>query len=305
MIKIFGHKSPDSDSTGSPLIWEWFFNEVMRTSARAHLLGQPNKEAVFMLERWGFDLPAIIDDVDDDDEVIIVDTNNPSELPANIGKSRIIGIIDHHMLQGGLSTREPISITIRPVACTATIMHDLMGHRARDMPRPVRGLMLTCILSDTLEFRSPTTTLIDRNLALGLARDLEVDVSAYAAEMFAAKSDLSDCPDEEVLRIDSKTYDLNGKKLKISVLETTSPADIIDRKDGLLHSMGKVAEEDDVDEVLFFVVDILNESSTLLAPNEFVRNLAEKSFAADASSELIELPGIISRKKQIIPNLSF
>ncbi len=305
MIKIFGHKSPDSDSTGSPLIWEWYVNSVRKTPAAAKLLGMPNKEARFMLERWGCDLPEIIEDVGEGDEVIIVDTNNPSELPDGISNARILEIIDHHLLQGGLATREPINIIMKPLACTATIMHQLMGDAAKDMPRKIRGLMLTCILSDTLEFRSPTTTGTDRRLAEDLAADLGIDIPEYAAEMFAAKSDLSDCPDEEILRIDSKTYEVNGKKLKISVLETTSPAQILARKQSLLQKMGQVASEDGVDQVLFFVVDILNQSATLLAPNEFVRTLAKKSFSAVAIDDQVELPGVVSRKKQIIPNISF
>lgn len=305
MIKIFGHKAPDSDSTGSPLIWEWFSNEIRGKPAKAHLLGQPNKEAIFMLDRWGFALPETIDDVEEGDEVIIVDTNNPAELPAGIGGARIVEIIDHHLLQGGLATREPISIHMRPVACTATIMHGLMGDAAGQMPPAVRGLMLTCILSDTLEFRSPTTTDLDRTLAEQLARDLGVDIGAYASEMFAAKSDLADCPDDEVLRIDSKNYEIGGRKLKISVLETTNPSAILARKPGLIEGMDRVAGEEGVDQVLFFVIDILNESATLLAPNDFVRNLAKQSFSAKPVGDEVHLPGIVSRKKQIIPNLSF
>ena len=173
------------------------------------------------------------------------------------------------------------------------------------MPPPVRGLMLTCILSDTLEFRSPTTTDLDRTLAKQLAGDLGINIGSYASEMFAAKSDLADCPDDEVLRIDSKDYEIDGRKLKISVLETTNPSAILARKPGLIEGMDRVAEEDGVDQVLFFVIDILNESATLLAPNDFVRNLAEQSFSARAAGDEVHLPGIVSRKKQIIPNLSF
>ena len=258
-----------------------------------------------MLDRWGYGMPEIIDDVKDGDEVIIVDTNNPAELPAGIGRARIIEIIDHHLLQGGLATKEPISIFMRPVACTATIMHELMGSAAARMPRPIRGLMLTCILSDTMAFRSPTTTKTDQNLAEELARDLGINIGSYAAEMFAAKSDLSDCSDDEVLRIDSKNYEINGRKLKISVLETTNPSAIIERKQDLIRAMDRVADEDGIDQVLFFVVDILNESATLLVPNKFVRTLAKKSFSAAVSGDELQLPGVVSRKKQIIPNLSF
>ena len=304
MIKIFGHKFPDSDSTGSPLIWEWYMNAVKDRPSRANLLGIPNKEALFMLDRWEVSVPEIITRVAEGDEVIIVDTNNPAELPDGIGNARIIEIIDHHMLHGGLGTKEPISIVMAPVACTATIMHGLMNDEAGRMPRSIRGLMLTCILSDTLEFRSPTTTETDRFLAEQLASGLGIDIPSYAAEMFAAKSDLSDCSDDEVIRTDSKEYEIGGRKLKISVLETTSPTAILSRKQGLMKAMERVADADGVDQVLFFVVDILDQSATLLVPNEFVRGMAERSFSAKAAGDEIRLPGIVSRKKQIIPNLT-
>jgi len=165
---IFGHKAPDTDSLGSALIWEWFMNHT-GADAKAMLLGTPNTEAAFVAERWGFAQPAILDDLAEGQDCVIVDTNNPAELPANINSANVTAIIDHHKLVGGLETAGPIDITIRPLACTATIMHDLMGDHAAHMPDAVKGLMLSCILSDTLEFRSPTTTDVDKALAEDLA----------------------------------------------------------------------------------------------------------------------------------------
>ncbi|SFL48681.1 manganese-dependent inorganic pyrophosphatase [Shimia aestuarii] len=300
-IQVFGHKSPDTDSTGSPIIWAWYLNEVKGTPAEAKLLGEPNTEAAWLLNRWDLPKPAIIADVEDDAAVVIVDTNNPAELPANINGADVQAIIDHHKLVGGLETKGPIDITIRPVACTATIMHDLMGDV--DMPDWIKGTMLTCILSDTLEYRSPTTTDHDKAVAEKLAADLGINVSEYAAEMFAAKSDVSSFSDAELLRMDSKEYEVDGTKFRVSVLETTSPATVLDRKASLMDTMTSVAAEDGVDQVLLFVVDILNEESTLLVPNDLVKTVAKKSFDADASGDAVVLPGVMSRKKQIIPNL--
>ena len=166
---VFGHKSPDTDSTGSPIIWAWYLNEVKGTPATPVLLGEPNTEAAFMLERWELDKPAIISGVAADAPVVIVDTNNPAELPDGINDADIQAIIDHHKLVGGLETKGPIDITIRPVACTATIMYDMIGEDMVKMPDPVKCAMLTCILSDTLEFRSPTTTPHDKAVAEKLA----------------------------------------------------------------------------------------------------------------------------------------
>jgi len=299
---VFGHKSPDTDSTGSPLIWEWFLNHTGIT-AKAALLGDPNTEAAFVAKRWGFDLPDIIKDVEDDQSCVIVDTNNPAELPGNIGNADVLAIIDHHKLTGGLETKGPINITIRPLACTATILHQMMGDHAGDMPEGVKGLMLSCILSDTLAFRSPTTTEMDKDLAEALAKDLDVDIEAYADEMFAAKSDVSAFSDAELLRMDSKEYEVDGKKFRVSVLETTSPQVVLDRKVSLMEAMPAVAKEDSVDEVLLFVVDIIREEATLLVPNDLTKTLAEKSFDAKVEGDSVVLPGIMSRKKQIIPTL--
>ncbi|WP_394178731.1 manganese-dependent inorganic pyrophosphatase [Yoonia maritima] len=299
---VFGHKAPDTDSTGSPLIWEWFLNHT-GIEAKAALLGTPNTEAAFVAKRWGFELPAVIADVEDDQSCVIVDTNNPAELPANINNADVLAIIDHHKLAGGLETKNPINITIRPLACTATIMHEMMGDKAADMPEGVKGLMLSCILSDTLAFRSPTTTSVDKDLAEALAKDLKIDLEAYASEMFEAKSDVSAFSDAELLRMDSKEYGVDGKKFRVSVLETTAPKIILDRKASIMETMPKVAKEDGVDEVLLFVVDILNEEATMFIPNDVVKTVAEKSFDAKVEGDSVVLPGIMSRKKQIIPNL--
>jgi len=183
-------------------------------------------------------------------------------------------------------------------------MVDLMGEDAARMPDWAKGVALTCILSDTLEFRSPTTTDHDRAVAEQLARDLRIDISDYAADMFAAKSDVSAFSDAELLRMDSKEYEVSGKAFRVSVLETTAPAMVLDRKDSLMASMTDVATEDGVDQVLLFVVDILNEQATLLVPNDLVKTVAEKSFGAEVAGDTVVLPGIMSRKKQIIPNLA-
>ena len=115
---VFGHKSPDTDSTGSPIVWAWYLNEIKGIPAKPVLLGEPNTEALFMLDKWDLDKPEILTALDADTKVVIVDTNNPAELPDNINDADITGIIDHHLLVGGLKTRGPIEITVRPLACT-------------------------------------------------------------------------------------------------------------------------------------------------------------------------------------------
>ena len=258
MIKVFGHKAPDTDATASAIIWAWYMKKK-GINAIPYVLGKPNTEAAFVMNYWGFDTPDILKDVEKGEDVIIVDTNNPAELPSNINNANIIEIIDHHLLIGGLKTNKPISITIKPLASTASIMAEMMGDDLIHAPKEIKGLILSCILSDTLEFRSPTTTNTDN--------------------------------------------ELNNIKMRISVLETTSPAIILARKDTLIDEMSIISKEDNVDQVLLFVVDILNEQANLLIPNNQVKEIAEKSFNVSVENDVIILPGVVSRKKQIIPNL--
>lgn len=304
VLQVFGHKSPDTDSTGSPIIWAWYLSEIQGIPAQANLLGEPNNEAIFMLQHWQLDKPEIISEVAPGAPVVIVDTNNPAELPDVINQADIRAVIDHHKLVGGLETKAPIDITIRPLACTATIMHDLMGADAAKMPRAVKGAMLSCILSDTLAFRSPTTTDHDRALAEALAEELSVNLSEYSAQMFAAKSDVSAFSDVELLRMDSKSFPVGDQTFRVSVLETTAPHVVLARKAALMAAMGPVALEDNVDQVLLFVVDILAEEATLLVPNEAVKSIAEKSFDVCVDGDSVVLPGVMSRKKQIVPQLT-
>ena len=166
------------------------------------------------------------------------------------------------------------------------------------------GVMLSCILSDTLEFRSPTTTPHDKAVAEELAAKLGISVSTYAAELFAAKSDVSDYTDAGLVHMDSKKFAVGDKNIRVSVVETTTPASILARKEGIVAAIGKiVAEESDTDDVLFFIVDILKEEATVLTYNDLAKQIIAASFGVAVSGDTVVLPGIVSRKKQIIPAL--
>jgi manganese-dependent inorganic pyrophosphatase len=303
-VKVFGHISPDTDTTCSAVIWAWYLSEHTTTKATAYVLGELNKETLFVLNRWGIQQPGLLEALTPEDEVYIVDTNNPQELPSNINECNILGIIDHHKLVGGLSTKNPPTVTMRPLACTATLLYDLMGDAQNTLPDDIAGLVLSCILSDTLEFRSPTTTPHDKAVAEKLAQMLGLNISEYANEMFAAKSDVSDYTDQGLVNLDSKKYGVGDKNLRISVVETTNPAPILERKDGIIAAIKEiVAAEGDTDDVLFFIVDILKEEATVLTYNDLTKKIIGASFEVPTSEDTTVLPGIVSRKKQVLPAL--
>ncbi|MEI6479936.1 MAG: manganese-dependent inorganic pyrophosphatase [bacterium] len=303
MVKVFGHISPDTDSVGCAILWSWYLNTHASHDATPFVLGKLNKETSFMLERWGVSEPSLLETIAKGEKVVIVDTNNPQELLESVADADIIQIIDHHKLVGGLSTNVPLEMTIRPLASTATVMHDLLGEHAETMPKNMAGIMLSCILSDTLGFRSPTTTPHDKDVAEKLASKLKIDIQKYADEMFTAKSDVSDFTDAGLIHLDSKKFDVGNRNIRVSVVETTNPKSILDRKDSLIEAIKNDIAQDGADDILFFVVDILKEESTVFTYNNFTKGIIEASFEVTVDSDTKVLPGIVSRKKQIIPAL--
>lgn len=305
MIKVFGHIAPDTDATGSAILMAWYLNNFTSNKAEAYVLGVLNKETQFMLNHWGVKEPSLLESIEKGDKVVVVDTNNPQELFPNINEAEILHIVDHHKLIGGLKTETPVSVFMKPLASTASVIHDLIGVSNEDkMPREIMGVMLTCILSDTLAFRSPTTTPHDKDLAQRLGTKLGVNIEEYSDMMFKAKSDVSDFTDHGLIHLDSKKFEVGDKNFRVSVVETTDPESILNRYDGIVKTIEEIKVEDKgITDVLFFVVDILKEEAIVFTPNEYVQKVIGTSFEVTCTGKTHNLPGIVSRKKQIVPSL--
>lgn len=304
MVKVFGHISPDTDATTAAIVYAWYLNEHTAHDATPYVLGDLNSETSFVLQRFGFTTPELLPELTAGESVVVVDTNNPQELPANINEMNIVALIDHHKLVGGLSTETPTDIIIKPVACTATIVHDHFVANDLAVPENIAGLMLSAILSDTLGFRSPTTTPHDKDVAEKLAATLNIDITSYADEMFAAKSDISSFSDSGLIKLDSKKYEVGDKNFRVSVVETTNADTVLARKDGIIDAIKTcVADEGDIDDVLFFIIDIFKEEAAVLTYNELTKQVIGHSFGVAVEHDIEVLPGILSRKKQILPAL--
>lgn len=304
MIKVFGHTSPDTDATGSAIVWAWYLNKHTTHKATPYVLGKLNKETSFVLNKWRVGEPELLSEVGQDEEVVIVDTNNPEELPSEIKGAKILAIIDHHKLTGGISTNQPIEVTMKPYASTASVIYELIGDARKDLPDEIAGVILSCILSDTLAFRSPTTTPHDKEVAEKLAGELSINIEEYSNEMFKAKSDLSDFTDVGLIHLDSKKFEVGGKKIRVSVIETMNAESALTRKGGLVKAIKEVlTEERDTDDILLFIVSILKEEATVLTYNQFTKDLVAASFGVTVTGDTEVLPGVVSRKKQIFPAL--
>lgn len=303
-VKVFGHLNPDTDAITSALIYAWYLREKRGMDAVAYRLGDLNKETAYVLERFGFRTPDLLTELIPGEEVVLVDTNNADELLAGMNETRVLEIIDHHKLTGNLVTAEPPSVTMRPVACTATVIWELMQRDGcTTLPAEVAGLMASALVSDTLNLTSPTTTDTDRTVLDELIALAGIDRDELAGAMFAAKSDLSGYSAEQLLLLDSKVYTYGDQKVRLSVLETTKPENALALLPELLAAIDQMKAKDGLAAVFFFVVDILKSEAHLVVNGSLEEEKALAAFGATVAGNMVILPGVVSRKKQMVPPL--
>lgn len=299
-----GHINPDTDTVCSPIAYAWFLSNKLNLATKAVVAGELNKETKFVLQKFNVAIPEVLNKFSQEHEIVILDTNNPEELLEGIEDAKIVEIVDHHKLVGGLQTSEPVKITLKPVACTATLVWQIMkDSEITKLPSEIAGIMLGAILSDTLKFTSPTTTEEDKKAAEELRSLCNEDIDKLAEDMFAAKSDLTGMSTKNILMVDSKVFPLGDKHVRISVLETTNPQNAFSMKANLVNEMTQMKTTEKLDHFFFFVVNILKSEATLLVTDDIERKLAEKAFGAKFTTDLLKLPGVVSRKKQIVPPL--
>lgn len=301
MIKVFGHKAPDTDATCTPIVYAWFLNKINK-KAEAFILGEFNRETKFVLEHFNIQTPKVLEKLNEGDEVVILDTNNPDELPDNLESTKILEIIDHHKL-AGLKTNSPLRINMKPVGCTSTIVYQLIKQESVDLDKDMAGLLLAAILSDTLKFTSPTTTNDDQQAAENLAEISGIDMEKLANDMFAAKSDLAGMDPKDILLSDSKVFEMGDKKVRVSVHETTKPENSIGMSEDLKRAMNEIKASEKLDAMYFFVVDILKSQASLIVSNDEEINKSESAFEQKFNNGFLSLEGVVSRKKQMVPSL--
>ena len=234
-------------------------------------------------------------------KVILVDHNEKDQTVDGIDDAEIVGIVDHHKF-GTIGTTQPINIRNMPVGCTATIVFQLYKENGILIPRNIAGIMLSAIISDTLLFRSPTTTPLDIETAKKLAKISNTDMESYAIEMFKAGSSIKGKSMEDLLFADFKNFNEEDYKIGIGQINTLNIEDIKAKEKELCETIEKEGNINGYNIIALFVTDIINEGSYLYY-SEKSKEILEKAFDVQTLEQGYYLPGVISRKKQIIPNI--
>lgn len=235
------------------------------------------------------------------ERVILIDHNERSQAVEGIEEARIIEIIDHHRL-GGIQTSEPIFTRQEPVGCTATIVASLHWHRNVAIPKEIAGLLLSAIISDTVLFKSPTCTAVDKETAVKLAEIADVDLYMYGMEMLKAGSGIGDMSPMEIAKNDLKEFQIGDYRMIVSQLSVMDTDEVLLHKDEILSCMDNVCNLEGYDMSLLMITNIIEEGTHLFYTGR-PKTIIGEAFKKDASESVIYLPGVMSRKKQIIPQL--
>ena len=232
--------------------------------------------------------------------VILVDHNETSQAVDNIQDAEILEIIDHHRI-GSLETMAPVYFRNQPVGCTATILYQIYQERKLKIPGNIAGLLCAAIISDTLMFRSPTCTALDRGAAEDLARIAGIDCEQFATEMFAAGSNLRGNSPEEIFYQDFKKFELNKANFGVGQINSMNPEELEEIKERLIPYMEKNLGTHGESMLFFMLTDIIHESTELLCYGGDSQQLAAEAFHLETPGPAVKLPGVVSRKKQLIP----
>ncbi len=236
------------------------------------------------------------------ERVILVDHNERGQAVEGIEEARVLEIIDHHRI-GGVQTSEPIYMHSEPVGCTATIVANMHWHRDVDIPPSIAGLLLSAIISDTVLFKSPTCTPYDKKTAERLAEIAGVDLQEYGMALLKAGSGIGDMTPQEIVKNDLKEFNIGDYRIIVSQISVMDPKEVMDIEPKLIETMHELCEKEGFDMSLVMVTDILQEATYLLYSGS-PKTLIGEAFKKDASGTHVYLPGVMSRKKQIIPPLS-
>lgn len=277
------------------------FAQACGKDSTAIRLGEMNNETIFALAQLWWEAPALMTSLPAGSEVVLVDHNEKTQTIDNIDELKLKGIVDHHKCT--ITTTDPIEIIIVPIASTCSVIYWLRKSMGIAIPQDVAKAMIMGIISDTLFFRSPTSTAYDKQITEELRVIAGIDsmdaLEKLSLEMFGAKSDLGDISVRKLITMDYKVFETNGRKFAVGTIETTNPAYALGRKDEIVADLVALKAEEGLDLVFATVIDILQEKNTGIIPTDADAVVIKKVFDADTVEHCADLGNRISRKKQI------
>lgn len=299
---VFGHQNPDTDAIVAAKAYSYLQNQL-GYDTEAVALGEPNAETVYVLNHFDEPTPRVVTTAKPEvDAVMLVDHNEFQQSISDIEDVQVTHVVDHHRI-ANFNTDQPLEYRAEPVGCTSTILTNMFAEKDVKIPVQLAGLMMSAIISDTLLLKSPTTTVKDKEALQALAQIADVDYQSYGIEMLKAGTNVDAKSDKELIDSDAKSFDINGKNVRIDQINVVDFDDVLKRKTSIMEAMNSEAKSENYDLFLVLVTDILNSDSKMIVVGEPV-SAVETAFNAKLTDNVMDLPGVVSRKKQVVPQLT-
>lgn len=300
-VLVYGHKNPDSDAICTAIAYANLRNILVKNQKSVPVrIGELNEETKYALKYFGVNAPEYVDNVEGKN-IILVDHNERTQTADGFEKARVLELIDHHRV-ANFKTDEPLKARIEPYGCTSTIVCEMYQEKNITPGKEMAGMMLSAIVSDTLLFKSPTCTQNDVEACKYLAPIAGVELREYGMELLKAGTNLSHKTETEILNMDMKIFELDKGRFGIAQVNTVNENDMLDKKENFLSEIENMIKELNLEGFMFVITNILtNDSIGIIKGNRM--DILENAFGKSANNE-IELKGIVSRKKQIVPPLT-
>jgi manganese-dependent inorganic pyrophosphatase len=301
-VSVVGHSNPDTDSVTAAIAYANYLKATGTDAVACMQISAANlnPESKVVLEKFGLAAPQEIHDAAGKD-VALVDFSDIAQAPANISDANIVAIVDHHKI-GDITTGSPIFFYAKPVGCTCTVLLEMYKTNNVELPQNIAAGMLCAILSDTVNFKSPTCTDEDKAAVAELLKITGVsDQDALFMEMLKAKSSVEGIPAKDLIFRDYKDFDMNGKKVGIGQIELATLDQVSDIREDLFNAVKEVKAEGR-HSVLFMLTDVVKEGTDLMVVSDEPA-IIEGAFNGKIEGQSMWVDGMMSRKKQTVPPL--
>lgn len=301
---VFGHQSPDTDAIGAAIAFSYFENQL-GADTEAVALGTPNEETEFALNKFGFAAPRVVTTVANEvSEVMLVDHNEAQQSVSDIKDVEVTHVVDHHRI-ANFATANPVFYRAEPLGCTSTVIWKLYNEYNITIPANIAGIMMSSIISDTLLFKSPTTTPTDEAAVKALSEISGVDYASYGLELLKAGTNVSSKSEQELIDLDAKSFEINGKNVRVAQVNAVDLDELLARKEAFINAITAENVANNYDLFVFILTDILNSNSkAIVVGSESGKAAFKKAFNKEIVADVAELPGVVSRKKQVVPQLT-
>ncbi|HFI0000071.1 manganese-dependent inorganic pyrophosphatase [Streptococcus parasuis] len=301
---VFGHQNPDTDAIASSYGWAHLEREVFGRDAEAVALGTPNEETAFALEYFGVTAPRVVESAKAEgvNQVILTDHNEFQQSIADIKEVEVAAVIDHHRV-ANFETANPLYMRLEPVGSASSIVYRAFKENGVTPPKEVAGLLLSGLISDTLLLKSPTTHATDPQVAAELAEIAGVNLEEYGLALLKAGTNLASKSAEELIDIDAKTFALNGSDVRVAQVNTVDIAEVLERQEEIEVAMTAAIVSEGYSDFVLMITDIVNSNSEIVALGSNMDKV-EAAFNFKLENNHAFLAGAVSRKKQVVPQLT-